>query len=558
MLWLCLLCGFFTLSLARVGELPSVQPQPARIVAYTPNSLSVFRMMSKILTELGERGHTLEYLGHPKLQRSAEALGYNFTPLPDFYPDDSKVLPFLQQDFVEFQFTKAGPFFGHWEMGRLIATLAKHFESSYKESVLWVDDYFKKTGKPDLMIVDFFSAPIIDWATNNNVKFVILYGSPLGFFAGYGDCPACPSTIYAQSNEEFKWFPYRVMKAIGVASIIFHTVENTENLNRMRLELGMEPYDHPLTNWIGRPAIIPLSYTVETPRLLSPLLQVVGLLQEPIDTTVPKDKWATEDVALWDRLDKLPRPIIYISFGSEPWFLDLERLATLTKGIDAALKLVGSGSIVIAMRKEIQDVHGGEESVKNLLPSSAHLFGWVNQGLLLAHPSVNVFVSHGGLQSISESILNLVPLLVIPQYGDQPANAMRLEENGLGLWNYDEEITVENTKVQILHLLNNNSIQENLVKHFKINRYGYPSHKKAADVIELELLVGSQHLIPIEDKVPFWVAQGIDVLAFFLFVLLTVLWVIYFVVRSILSLYYRLICCRSKPTTKPQAKPKRE
>ncbi|WP_342456357.1 glycosyltransferase [Streptomyces coeruleorubidus] len=52
------------------------------------------------------------------------------------------------------------------------------------------------------------------------------------------------------------------------------------------------------------------------------------------------------------------------------------------------------------------------------------------QPLLLE--SVDLFVTHGGFNSIREAMRTGTPLAVLPHFGDQPANAERVEELGLG------------------------------------------------------------------------------------------------------------------------------
>ena len=51
------------------------------------------------------------------------------------------------------------------------------------------------------------------------------------------------------------------------------------------------------------------------------------------------------------------------------------------------------------------------------------MLNWVPQNDLLADPRVRLFVSHGGLNSVVESVYHAKPLLVFPLVWDQPLNA---------------------------------------------------------------------------------------------------------------------------------------
>ncbi|OVA15610.1 UDP-glucuronosyl/UDP-glucosyltransferase [Macleaya cordata] len=49
--------------------------------------------------------------------------------------------------------------------------------------------------------------------------------------------------------------------------------------------------------------------------------------------------------------------------------------------------------------------------------------GWVQQQLILAHPSVGCFVTHCGSGSLTEALVNDCQIVLLPQYGDQIVNA---------------------------------------------------------------------------------------------------------------------------------------
>ena len=51
----------------------------------------------------------------------------------------------------------------------------------------------------------------------------------------------------------------------------------------------------------------------------------------------------------------------------------------------------------------------------------------------LVHPNTVLFVSHCGMNGVLESLYHRVPLLAMPIFGDQPDNAARIVERGLGL-----------------------------------------------------------------------------------------------------------------------------
>ncbi|XP_004304716.1 PREDICTED: anthocyanidin 3-O-glucoside 2''-O-glucosyltransferase-like [Fragaria vesca subsp. vesca] len=116
-----------------------------------------------------------------------------------------------------------------------------------------------------------------------------------------------------------------------------------------------------------------------------------------------------------------PGSVIYCAFGSE-CVLKKKQLQELVLGFEltglpffAALKTpVGLESIEAALPE------GFEERVKGR--GVVHS-GWVQQPLILNHPSVGYFVTHCGSGSLAEAMMNHCRLVLLPHVGDQIINA---------------------------------------------------------------------------------------------------------------------------------------
>ncbi len=65
-------------------------------------------------------------------------------------------------------------------------------------------------------------------------------------------------------------------------------------------------------------------------------------------------------------------------------------------------------------------------------PDNVFIAKWLPQSDLLAHPSIKLFITQGGQQSMEEAIDRTVPMIVIPFAGDQDANAKRAVQKGIG------------------------------------------------------------------------------------------------------------------------------
>ena len=75
------------------------------------------------------------------------------------------------------------------------------------------------------------------------------------------------------------------------------------------------------------------------------------------------------------------------------------------------------------------------------IPSNFSVFHYVPQHQVLK--MADFFITHGGLNSTQEALLNLMPLIVLPQKFDQFDNAKRVEELGAGIALNNSKLTVE-------------------------------------------------------------------------------------------------------------------
>ncbi|XP_076057693.1 UDP-glycosyltransferase UGT5-like [Oratosquilla oratoria] len=90
----------------------------------------------------------------------------------------------------------------------------------------------------------------------------------------------------------------------------------------------------------------------------------------------------------------------------------------------------------VVWKFEAEDVPGGVSD--NVLLSK-----WLPQQDILADPRVKVFISHGGLLSMQESLYHGTPLLALPIFADQPKNGDKIRINGYGITLIWEELTVD-------------------------------------------------------------------------------------------------------------------
>lgn len=95
-----------------------------------------------------------------------------------------------------------------------------------------------------------------------------------------------------------------------------------------------------------------------------------------------------------------------------------------------------------------------------------------------AHPNLRLFITHGGLLSLTETSSAGVPLIVIPIFGDQYNNAAAVVERGQGVRLDYANFTADSLSWAIGEILSNpRYASDNMiifVIHFKLNDFCIP------------------------------------------------------------------------------------
>lgn len=137
-------------------------------------------------------------------------------------------------------------------------------------------------------------------------------------------------------------------------------------------------------------------------------------------------------------------------------------------------KLKDIDAIFILVVGEMQEIN------KANVPPNFKIVNYVPQ--LRTLESVDLFITHGGFNSVSEAILNEVPMIVWPQIDDQFINAKQVEEKHLGRVLYDQDIDVDILKNEIINILESNKYKDAL-HSMKI------SYKKALEENDIDELL---------------------------------------------------------------------
>ena len=172
------------------------------------------------------------------------------------------------------------------------------------------------------------------------------------------------------------------------------------------------------------------------------------------------------------------KPLVYISMGTvvndRPNFYTHCIEALKTEPVD----------VIISCGKTVDISSLGE------LPENIKIQPYVDQLEVLSR--ADVFVTHCGMNSVSESLYMATPMVLFPQTNEQRAVARRAAEMGAGITLKND--TADDIKNTVLSVLKEKSYSENANACSKDFRNA-PGAKGAADFIE-----NAPHLMPDEDK----------------------------------------------------------
>ncbi|MCR5812168.1 MAG: glycosyl transferase [Lachnospiraceae bacterium] len=135
---------------------------------------------------------------------------------------------------------------------------------------------------------------------------------------------------------------------------------------------------------------------------------------------------------------KKERPLIYISMGT----VINDRPDFYTKCIEALRDL--KADVIISCGNAVdRDTFG-------TLPANIQVFPYVDQLEVLSR--VDAFITHCGMNSVSESLYMAAPMVLYPQTGEQQAVARRVTEIGAGTMLTDD--SAKGIRASVLEILN--------------------------------------------------------------------------------------------------------
>lgn len=250
--------------------------------------------------------------------------------------------------------------------------------------------------------------------------FALLFAGPLaGDFAADAIEPLRefePDLIVRESTDYGGYYAAEVLGVPNATLDIgplapFDAPEILDRINIQRTELGLDKVSDPMHPFRHRRiGIVPESFYPPESRTGS-----AHHYHPP----------ATDEQRLDPAIAALPgdRPLVMATLGSNAATLQDEGRSLLDTIVEVLGDLPVTG--VVALGKDVPP-----ENWQGARPDNVHLTSFVQQQLLM--PACEVFITHGGFGGTREALGSGVPMVSIPMFAEQPANATRVAELGAG------------------------------------------------------------------------------------------------------------------------------
>ncbi|XP_065159496.1 UDP-glycosyltransferase UGT5-like isoform X4 [Atheta coriaria] len=400
---------FSCVTILTIFGLAVIQVDSASILAVFPYAgKSHFHVFQPILQELAKRGHEVTVITHYPQK----------TPLKGYTDISVAAKESFSENVVDLEGVLTA---GTWSMIQAVASLGKETCDNLNHPNF--DKFLKTKGlkkKYDLMLIEFFVTDcFLALAHHLDIPFIgitshILMPWSNTRIASIDNPSFVPNHFIGYSDK--MTYRERIVNTILYfgSKLVEHYIVDEPGNEAAKAKFGQ---DLPHLDDIAKNVSLMLTYThfsITRPRPLVPsMIEIGGLhLHNTQLKPLPKniEKWINES----------KDGVIYFSMGSM-----IKGHTFPEEKRKIFLKAFG--------RLKQRVLWKWENETMPDKPDNVMIQKWMPQYDILCHPNVKAFIAHGGLLGTTEAVHCGVPVVVMPQFGDQHTNARALEAGGGGV-----------------------------------------------------------------------------------------------------------------------------
>ncbi|XP_066488835.1 2-hydroxyacylsphingosine 1-beta-galactosyltransferase [Tiliqua scincoides] len=269
--------------------------------------------------------------------------------------------------------------------------------------------------------------------------------------------------------ERFKNTVVYLVSRLGVSFLVLPKYERIMQKHNVQPTRSMLELVHESSLWM-----LCTDVALEFPRPTLPhVVYVGGILTKPA-SPLPEDLQAWVDGAH-------ENGFVLVSFGAGVKYLSEE----IAKKLAHALAKLP--------QRVVWRFSGNKP--RNL-GNNTKLMEWLPQNDLLGHPNIKAFLSHGGLNSIFETMYHGVPVVGIPLFGDHYDTMTRVQAKGMGILLNWKTVTGDELCDALVKVINEPSYRQRAKKLSEIHR-DQPGHPVNRTVYWINYILrhnGAHHL----------------------------------------------------------------
>ena len=220
-----------------------------------------------------------------------------------------------------------------------------------------------------------------------------------------------------------------------------------------------------------------------------------------------------------DIFDSAGKGVIYFSFG------------TIVQGSAMPSHLKQTFLEVFAEFPDINFIWKYENEKDNIAKDykNVYTFPFLPQNDLLEHPKLLAFITHGGMNSITETATKGVPVICIPIFGDQHHNGKIAESKGIGIVIPKHEITKEILISAIKKIIDDESYRNNAkLLSRMVKEKPMSANERIVKYTEFAAKFGDTGTLQSEGRNLHWIQlYSIDVVVFLLTLIVLFLLLVY-------------------------------
>ena len=374
-------------------------------------------------------------------------------------------------------------------------------DEAYETAVFGLLDAFEKR-RPDLVICDFMGMACMDVCAHLRIPYVITVHTLA--LIHHPELPKhIPNNLIGRSFFSVTFWERCYDKFILGPHLFALMFPVLQKMNRIRTKYALPTYYNPQYNIAHHHILLTSFFGFDIPQLMSPFIHSIG----PIIGRIEREKKIPNDLLVWlEEARILNQSVIYVASGSIA-IPSRDQIKVLLDGfsMDSSCNVhVRKSSSTIRVLWSLSGLSMKDfplETKNSAEEYNVRFEQWVPQLTVFGHASVKLFLTHGGMESIHEVLSVGKPSIIIPFFGDQSANARLSHDRGVADFLNKNTMTPKNVCEKVHKLItdytnHSSQLYQNLYKMSRMIHHNMNNYKHIYNVLEMEMDIGSQHLIP--------------------------------------------------------------